>query len=94
MAELTAKVQGAIEAARRQEELESNLDFYRVVLSQEDENEIKAFLSIEPLIVNKRSLRMFLWSNYYSKRVNELMARVLGATDVCGIYKITNIETQ
>lgn len=37
---------------------------------------------------------MFLWSNYYSKRVNELMARVLGATDVCGIYKITNIETQ
>lgn len=94
LAELTSKVQGAIEAARRQEELESNLDFYRVTLTPEDENEIKAFLSIEHLILNKRSLKMFLWSNYYSKRVNELAARVLGANVVCGIYKITNIQTQ
>lgn len=92
--ELTSKVQNAIEAARRQEELESNLDFYRIVLSPEDENEIKAFLSIEHLISNKRAIRMFLWTNYYSKRANELAARVLGAADVCGVYKITNVETQ
>lgn len=92
--ELTSKVHNALEAARRQEELESNLDFYRVVLSPEDENEIKVLLSIEHLLSNKRSLRMLIWTNYYSKKVNELAARVLGADEVCGIYKITNIETQ
>lgn len=92
--ELTSKVHSALEAARRQKELESDLDFYRVVLSPEDENEIKVLLSIEYLLSNKRALRMLIWTNYYSKRVNELAARVLGADDVCGIYKITNIETQ
>lgn len=94
LAELTAKVQGALEAARRQEELESNLDFYRIILSEEDEIEIKAFDSIKHLISNRRNLLMFLWTNYYSKKVNELAARVLGATAVCGIYKITNTQTQ
>lgn len=93
MAELTSKVQGALEAARRQEELESNLDFYRIILSEEDEIEIKAFDSIKHLISNRRNLSMFLWTNYYSKRVNELATRVLGATTACGIYKITNIQT-
>lgn len=37
---------------------------------------------------------MFLWTNYYSKRVNELAIRVLGDKSIIGIYKITNIETQ
>lgn len=94
LAELATKVQSALEAARRQEELKNNLDFYRVILSSEDENEIKVFLSIEHLLSNKRALRMLIWTNYYSKKVNELTARVLGVDDVCGIYKITNIETQ
>lgn len=50
-------------------------------------------MSIEHLIQNKRNLYMFIWTNYYSKKVNELAARILGSTTVMGIYKITNIIT-
>lgn len=88
------KLNAAAEQARRQEELENQLDFHRVILSPKDEEEIKAFLSIENLIHDKRALRMFLWTNYYSKQVNAMAARVLGPNEVCGIYKITNIQTQ
>lgn len=94
LTELRNQLQSAIEAAKRQEELGLNMDKYRILLSKDEKNEIQAFNSIAHLILNKRNLYMFLWTNYYSKRVNELAIRVLGDKPVTGIYKITNIETQ
>lgn len=94
LTELQSKLQSALEAAKRQEELELNIDKYKILLSTEEKNEILAFNSIAHLILNKRNLYMFLWTNYYSKRVNELAIRVLGDKPITGIYKITNIETQ
>lgn len=94
LTELRNQLQSAIEAAKRQEELGLNIDKYRILLSKDEKNEIQAFNSIAHLILNKRNLYMFLWTNYYSKRVNELAIRVLGDKPVTGIYKITNIETQ
>lgn len=94
LTELKTKVTAGIEAAKRQEELESKIDYYRIQIPEEDKNEIEAILSIKHLIRNQRVLLMLIWSNYYSKRVNELAVRVLGSTDICGIYRITNIITQ
>lgn len=94
LADLKAKTFAAIEAAKRQEELENKLDYYRVKLSEDDKNEIEAILSIKHLISNKRSLLMLIWSNYYQKKVSELAARVFVGGVTCGIYKITNIQTQ
>lgn len=94
LTELRSKLQSALEAAKRQEELELNIDKYKILLSTDEKNEILAFNSIAHLILNKRNLYMFLWTNYYSKRVNELAIRVLGDKPITGIYKITNIETQ
>lgn len=94
LTELQSKLQSTLEAVKRQEELELNIDKYRILLSNDEKNEILAFNSIAHLILNKRNLYMFLWTNYYSKRVNELAIRVLGDKPIIGIYKITNIETQ
>lgn len=94
LTDLKAKTNAAIEAAKRQEELENKLDYYRVKLSEDDKNEIEAILSIKHLISNKRSLLMLIWSNYYQKKVNELAARVLVGGASCGIYKIANIQTR
>lgn len=84
----------AMDEVRRKEEMENKLDYYRVQISDEDKNEIQALMSIEHLLKNKRNLYMLIWTSYYSKPVNELAARVLGAKTVTGIYKLTNIETQ
>lgn len=94
LADLKAKHNAVIEQAKRQEELESKIDYYRIQIPEEDKNEIEAILSIKHLISNKRNIYMLIWSSYYSKRVNELAVRVLGSNPICGIYRITNIQTQ
>lgn len=90
---IRSKYQAAIEDQRRQLEKETKLDFYRILLPEEDKSEIQALLSIEYLLSNKRNLRMLIWSSYYSKAVNDLASRVLGSKTTIGIYKITNIQT-
>lgn len=94
LADLRNKTNAAIEQAKRQEELENNLKFYQVNLTKEDEDEVKALMSIEYLLRNKRNLYMLIWTSYYSKAVNDLAGRVLGPKPVTGIYKITNIQTK
>lgn len=91
---IKSKYDAVIEEAKRREEMENRLDYYRIVVPEEDKNEINALMSIEHLLSNKRNLYMLIWSSYYTKRVNELAVRVLGNQPVMGIYRITNIETQ
>lgn len=93
LAELKAKFDAAVEQAKREIELKEKQDFYRIIIPEDEKSEIEALKSIENQIKNKRSLQMFIWTNYYSKAVNELANRVLGPKEVVGIYKITNIET-
>lgn len=94
IAEFKAKSDAAVEQAKRQLEMEDNIKFYQINIEPEDQKEIEALMSIENQLRNKRSLYMLIWTNYYSKAVNELANRVLGAGVVTGIYKITNIQTQ
>lgn len=91
---IKSKYDAVIEEAKRREEMENKLDYYRIIVPEEDKNEINALMSIEHLLSNKRNLYMLIWSSYYTKRVNELAVRVLGNQPVMGIYRITNIETQ
>lgn len=91
---IQSKYNAAIEEARRKEEMETKIDFYRIQIPEEEQNEINALLSIKHLISNKRNLYMLIWTSYYSKRVNELAVRVLGSKPISGIYRITNIQTQ
>lgn len=91
---IKSKYDAVIEEAKRREEMENKLDYYRIIIPEEDKNEINALMSIEHLLSNKRNLYMLIWSSYYTKRVNELAVRVLGNQPIMGIYRITNIETQ
>lgn len=91
---IKSKYDAVIEEAKRREEMENKLDYYRIIVPEEDKNEINALMSIEYLLSNKRNLYMLIWSSYYTKRVNELAVRVLGNQPIMGIYRITNIETQ
>lgn len=94
LALIKSKYDAVIEETKRREEMSNKLDYYRIIIPEEEKNEINALMSIEHLLSNKRNLYMLIWSSYYSKRVNELAVRVLGNNPVMGIYRITNIETQ
>lgn len=92
--DLNKKVACAIESAKRQEEMETKQDFYRIQLSDIDLEEIEKLRSIEPYLRNAEPLNKIIWKVYYEKPLNSLIGRVIGSGTHIGIYKITEIATE
>jgi len=92
LAELQEKVNAAIEANKRAVELEQQKDFYRLVLSDIDIEEIKKLREVTTYLRNSEPLNKVIWKIYYERPYTDLVGRVIGSGVHCGIYKITNIE--
>lgn len=94
LAELTAKVSAAVEAAKRQEEMETAQDFYRLNLPDIDIEEIQKLRQVTALLRDSEPLNKVIWKVYYEKPYTDLIGRVVGTGVRTGIYKITNLENQ
>lgn len=92
--DMQAKVAAAVEASKRQEEMESQQNFYRIQLSDIDLEEIDKLRAVEPYLRNKEALNKIIWKVFYEKPTTDLIGRVIGNTVQTGIYKITNIDNQ
>lgn len=87
---ISATRAAALQAQLREEEIQQQAEFYSLSIDEIDKREVRILQSIESELRDPRPIRMIIWQAYYSKRANELAARVLGSDEVCGIYKITN----
>lgn len=88
---LTATRKAAIEAQLKEEAIKAKEWFYSLSLDEMDLHEAKILHSIESELRDPRPIKMIIWSTYYSKKANDMAARVLGTgNEVTGIYKITN----
>ena len=84
-----------MEIAKHKLEEETAQDFYKLQLSQESIDDIKALRSIESLLHNQESINKIIWKVYYEKPYTDLIGRIgISVNPVCGIYKITNINNQ
>lgn len=92
--DMQAKVAAAVEASKRQEEMKSQQNFYRIQLSDIDLEEIEKLRAVEPYLRNKEALNKIIWKVFYEKPTTDLIGRVIGNTTQTGIYKITNIDNQ
>lgn len=78
----------------RRRQVEEQQDFYRVLLSEQDKEDIHYLISIISNIKNKQLLYKLVWSEYLQKPFNEMLKRVLEGKEIrCVIYKITNLKT-
>ena len=84
----------AIEAARREKDIESNLTFYCLDISDADKRDIAKLEALKPSLNKPRVLSMLIWQTWFQKPLKTLSANVVGVTDATGIYKITNIKTK
>lgn len=87
---ISATRAAAIQAQIEEEKIQQKSAFYSLSIDDIDEREVKILHSIEKELRDPRPIRMIIWQTYYSKKANELAARILGPNDKCGIYKITN----
>lgn len=84
-----------VEANRREKSIEDNVAFYCLTFTTEQLSDIKHLNIIKKDLFNPRVLSMLIWKEYYQKPLKTLAANVLNSTEVvCGIYKITNLETK
>ena len=94
LTDLMSKVTAAIEAAKRQEEMETAQDFYRLNLPEIDIEEIQKLRQVTALLRDSEPLNKVIWKVYYEKPYTDLIGRVVGNGVHTGIYKITNLENQ
>lgn len=94
LAQLQAKQLAYIQAQQRQEEINSNQDYYRLVLDEIDVNDIVLLRELQPRFTKKESIDKLIWEVYYKPAYDVLMAHLFPKSiKYCGIYKITDLIT-
>ena len=83
----------AIAAAQKEKTINENKDFYCLILPSEDQGDIEILKNVVKRISKPRSILMAIWQAYYQPLAKKKFPQILGKTDVCGIYKITNQQT-
>ena len=77
---------------KRRFEQENKQQFYILVLSDQDKQEIAKLREITPYLRNPEPLNKVIWKVYYEKPYTDLIGRVVGSGAHTGIYKITNVQ--
>ena len=84
----------AMEAQRKEKEIEENFQFYSISIDAKDRNDIQTLERVKKDLNNPRILSMLIWTTFFRDKVTELCNNVLGTKTIIGIYKITNQETK
>lgn len=89
--DLAKKTRAATIAAQiKEKEIKEKLAFYCLSTKESELSDIKTLEKVKGQLNNPRILSMLIWQTYWQKPMTALCNNVLGASVVCGIYKITN----
>ena len=93
--DLQAKQNAYLEEQLRKEKIQNELDFYRMVLSQDDKDDISHLREVQRTFHRKEAIDKVIWEVYYKPAYDVLMSHLFkkGQDKVCGIYKITSLAT-
>lgn len=87
-------IQAYIAEEKRKEEMNTKLDFYRLVLTDSEINDVIRLTELCSSISQADILKKLIYKTYFEKKMNDLLGRVIGAnSEISGIYKITHIES-
>ena len=92
LSDLEAKQLAFILAKQREEEITSNIDYYRLALDQLDVNDIELLRELQSRFIKKDTIDKIIWDAYYKPAFDILSAHTFksATTKICGIYKITD----
>lgn len=77
----------------RQKKIEEEQEFYSLVLSDNQLNDIKLLMSIRDRLSAPTAINKIIWSNYYQPVAKKKFPEIIGKETACGIYKITCLTT-
>ena len=87
-----AKQAEIIEEYKRAEKIKEDRNFFRIVLSETDRDDVKKLRKYADELHNPTALYKLIYKEYYERPFNEMVGRVVTGRGNTGIYKITNLE--
>lgn len=81
-----------VEAFRREQDIKSDVDSYRLDINAVDKQDINILNTIKFQLSRPRILCMLIWQTYFQPIAKKKFPIILGGEKICGIYKITNIK--
>lgn len=88
-----AKQQEIIEGYKRAEQIKQDKNFYRIVLNEDAQDDVKKLRKIATDLHDPTIIYKLIYKTYYEKPFTEMVGRVVSNdASACGIYKITNLE--
>ena len=81
------------QAIVHEKEIREQQDFYRIVLSESDKEDIQILNTIEMRLHSREALYKLIYDVFYKKPLDDMLNRVLEGKEFCGIYRITNLKT-
>lgn len=94
LAKITSTRTATYEALRREKQIEEDKDNFRLNLNERAIKDIKLLKSIKDELSSPITVDKIIWSNYYQPLAKVQFPKIAGKASVCGIYKITNLETK
>lgn len=88
---LQAKQLAYIQMKQREEEMKTQKDYYRLILSEEDQQDVKFLREVQSRIQRKDSIDKIIWEVYYKSAFDILASHIFQSVGErkCGIYRIT-----
>lgn len=80
-------------AILREKELEEKENFYKIVIPENDQEDMETLKSIGPRLRNREALNKLIYDVFVKRPLNELIKRITNGREISGIYKITYIKT-
>lgn len=89
--DLQAKQLAYIQMKQREEEMRTKKDYYRLILSEEDQQDVKFLKEVQTHIQRKDSIDKVIWEVYYKPAFDTLASHIFSSVGErkCGIYRIT-----
>lgn len=81
-----------IEEFKRAEQIKEDKNFYRIVLSENDIEDVRKLRKVADELHDPSVLYKLIYKTYYERPFTEMVGRVVTGRGNTGIYKITNIE--
>lgn len=88
--DLQAKQLAYIQMKQREEQMEQQQDYFRLIISKEDQQDVEFLREVQRRLLHKEAIDKIIWDVYYKPAYDVLMSHLFDNTDkVCGIYRIT-----
>jgi hypothetical protein len=81
------------QAILREREIQEKEEFYKILVTEDDKNDIQILEEIKNKLRNKEALQKLIWEIFIKRPALEMIKRVTVGKKISGIYKVTYLKT-